>query len=323
MLSEPGFSMRKIVMIHANQGQKISFLNDNLVVKDKEGKIILQYTCHRVFIIYIIGGFTVTSGLIERGRRFGISFVFLTAGYKFYESIPYASRGNTMLVSRQYTSNINGQIAQKIVENKILNQRKALLSLRKYKDGIVMIDKRLESLVEPIDDLATLLGIEGTVAKIYFNRVFEEANWQGRQPRVKNDVINLLLDIGYTVLFNYVDAMTSMYGFDVYKGNLHQEFYKRKSLICDLVEPFRVIVDLKIRKMYNLKQISEDDFICQRGRYMINFKSKTNYGVEFAKEINDYSICIYRYVKGYYRWFMTSEDISKMPMAEVVKNDFN
>ena len=100
--------MRKIVMIHANQGQKISFLNDNLVVKDKEGKIILQYTCHRVFIIYIIGGFTVTSGLIERGRRFGISFVFLTAGYKFYESIPYASRGNTMLVSRQYTSNING-----------------------------------------------------------------------------------------------------------------------------------------------------------------------------------------------------------------------
>ena len=156
MLSEPGFSMRKIVMIHANQGQKISFLNDNLVVKDKEGKIILQYTCHRVFIIYIIGGFTVTSGLIERGRRFGISFVFLTAGYKFYESIPYASRGNTMLVSRQYTSNINGQIAQKIVENKILNQRKALLSLRKYKDGIEMIDKRLESLVEPIDDLATL-----------------------------------------------------------------------------------------------------------------------------------------------------------------------
>ena len=99
-----------------------------------------------------------------------------------------------MLVSRQYTSNINGQIAQKIVENKILNQRKALLSLRKYKDGIVMLDKRLESLVEPIDDLATLLGIEGTAAKIYFNRVFEEANWQGRQPRVKNDVINLLLD---------------------------------------------------------------------------------------------------------------------------------
>jgi CRISPR-associated protein Cas1 len=250
MLTEPNFAARKIVMIHSNKGQKISFLNDNLVVKDKEGKIILQYTCHRIFIIYIVGGFSVTTGLIERGRKFGISFVFLTGGYKFYESIPYKSRGNTILVRRQYETNMDFEIGQNIVKNKILNQRDALQSLRKYKEGVKLIENSLAKVNEPISDLSTLMGIEGTAAKVYFNRVFDMIEWNGRQPRVKRDIINLLLDIGYTVLFNYVDALVSIYGFDTYKGNLHQEFYNRKSLICDLVEPFRVIIDLKIRKMY-------------------------------------------------------------------------
>lgn len=323
MLSEPNFLARKIVVINFNQGQKISFLNDNLIVKNKEGKIILQYTCHKIFIIYIVGGFSVTTGLIERGRKFGISFVFLTGGYKFYESIPYKSRGNTILVSRQYKTSIDFEIGQKIVENKIINQKNALQSLRKYKDAIDLIDKNLDKLSKPIEDLTILMGIEGTAAKIYFNRVFDVLQWKGRQPRVKKDIVNLLLDLGYTILFNYIDALVSMYGFDTYKGNLHQEFYNRKSLICDLIEPFRVIIDLKIRKMHNLKQISENDFIVQKGRYMINYKSDMNYSVELAKEINNHSICIFRYIKSYYRWFMTSDDINKMPIVKVKKNDNN
>ena len=323
MLSEPNFAARKIVMIHANQGEKITFSNDNIIIKDKEGKIILQYTCHRIFIIYIVGGFSVTTGLIERGRRFGISFVFLTGSYKFYESIPYKSRGNTMLVRRQYHTDIDFEISQIIVKNKIINQKKALQSLRNNNDGVDLLNNSIIKLDDPIRDLSTLMGIEGTAAKVYFNRMFNTVDWKGRQPRVKRDITNLLLDIGYTVLFNYIDALVSMYGFDTYKGNLHQEFYNRKSLICDLVEPFRVIIDCKVRKMYNLRQISEENFICQKGRYMVNYQSSINYGTEFAREINKHSICIFRYIQGYYRWFMTSEDINKMPIVEVVKNDID
>lgn len=323
MLSEPNFLARKIVIINANQGQKISFLNDNLVVKDKSGKIVLQYTCHRIFIIYIIGGFSITTGLIERGKKYGISFVFLTSGFKFYASIPYKSSGNTMLVRRQYTTAIDFQIGQTIVKNKILNQKRALSKLRVHKEGVDLLNKSLEKLEEPIEDLSTLMGIEGTAAKVYFNRVFSDMDWNGRQPRVKRDITNLLLDIGYTILFNYIDALVSMYGFDTYKGNLHQEFYSRKSLICDLVEPFRTIVDLKVRKMHNLNQAPESNFICQKGRYMVNYKSKINYTSVFAEEINNHSQCIFRYIRDYYRWFMISEDPSKMPMVEVEKNDSN
>ncbi len=57
---------------------------------------------------------------------------------------------------------------------------------------------------------------------------FKDFEWNGRQPRVKRDKINLLMDIGYTVLFNYIEAILNIYGFDIYKGNLHKEFYKKK-----------------------------------------------------------------------------------------------
>lgn len=228
-----------------------------------------------------------------------------------------------MLVRRQYQTNIDFEIAKVIVKNKIVNQKKALQSTRKAKDGVDLLNKILAKFDEPINDLSTLMGLEGTAAKVYFNRMFDMMDWKGRQPRVKRDITNLLLDIGYTILFNYIDALVSMYGFDTYKGNLHQEFYNRKSLICDLIEPFRVIIDCKIKKMHNLNQISTADFILQKGRYMVNYKSKTNYGAELIKEINSYSACIFKYIQRYYRWFMTSEDISLMPVVEVVKNDSN
>lgn len=323
MLTKPNFLAKKIVMVHINKGEKLSFANDNLVVKEKSGKTLIQYTCHRIFIIYIVGGFTITTGLVERGRNYGISFVFLKPSYKFYASIPYESRGNTQLVGKQYTTDISMPIAQQLVKTKLTNQRKLVAQLRLSKEVISSLDELILKLDEPVANLATLMGIEGTGAKIYFKEVFGTLGWQGRQPRVKRDIINLLLDIGYTILFNYIDAMTSIYGFDTYKGNLHQEFYARKSLICDLVEPFRVIIDKKIRKMYNLGQVSEENFICINGRYNINYKSKFHYGGELAKEVNQHSACIFDYMQAYYRWFMTSTDVKLMPAGRIYKNDTN
>jgi CRISPR-associated protein Cas1 len=51
-----------------------------------------------------------------------------------------------------------------------------------------------------------------------------------------------------------------MYGFDVYVGILHTQFFHRKSLVCDLEEPFRPIGDAAILKAMNLGQVSEKDF---------------------------------------------------------------
>ena len=165
------------------------------------------------------------------------------------------------------------------------------------------------------------MGVEGTCAKIYFNRIFKEFGWQGRQPRVKRDEINLLLDIAYTILFNYVEAVLNIYGFDVYKGNLHQEFYKRKSLVCDMVEPFRPIVDYKIRKLINLGQIKNYKFEKINEQYRLNWKDSSNFVKLILEEILDYKGCIFDFIQGYYRWFMKGSEIDKFPKAVLINDN--
>ena len=52
--------------------------------------------------------------------------------------------------------------------------------------------------------------------KLYGNQdnltYFDNVQWNGRKPRIKNDYINVTLDIGYTILFNIVDAIEERFG---------------------------------------------------------------------------------------------------------------
>lgn len=99
-----------------------------------------------------------------------------------------------------------------------------------------MLDDMTRLLDNELDYLE-IMGIEGNAARVYFPRIFDNVNWNGRKPRVKNDYVNVTLDIGYTMLFNLVDAILQIYGFDTYYGVFHRCFYMRKSLVCDIMEP--------------------------------------------------------------------------------------
>ena len=123
--------------------------------------------------------------------------------------------------------------------------------------------------------LNELLGIEGLAAKIYFQALFEDFNWQARRPRAKQDAINCLMDIGYSLLFCFIEGLLLVYGFDVYLGVYHRHFFffQRKSLVCDLVEPFRPIIDYTIYKAFKLNQIKEKDFSIIQNQYFLFSKN--------------------------------------------------
>lgn len=112
-----------------------------------------------------------------------------------------------------------------------------------------------------------------------------------------------------------------IYGFDIYKGNLHKEFYKRKSLVCDMIEPFRPIIDYKIRKMYNLNQVNNFSFKIQNGQYMLNWKESSKFMVLILEEIIEYKGVIFDYIQKYYRWFMKDNSIDKFPKAILKKEN--
>lgn len=308
MMTLPDFEKKQIIFVFLNIGEKISFSNDNLVVKDKDDKTKLQTTCYRIFALFVIGEFSITTGLVQRAQKFTFPIYLLTGSMKLYDKIGYSMDGNVILRGKQY--NYKGlELARFIVRNKVLNQLEVLKSRRNKSDDLRNTIEKLSLYIERVsdtNDLQELMGIEGNAAKIYFKHEFDNVEWKGRKPRVKNDYVNSALDIGYSVLFNIVEALLDIYGFDTYCGFLHKEFYRRKSLVCDMVEPFRVIIDEVVRKGINLKQIKEEDFNNVNGSYRLKWEKNRSYILLFVKAVLDYKKEVFLYFQSFYRAFMKS-----------------
>ena len=315
MLTKPDFIKKKIVLVFANDGEKLSFKNDNLIVTNKNNEIKLQQTCYSLFAIFLAGNTSITSGLIQRSKRFGFSIMLFSSSFKLYSYINFALGGNTFLRKKQYSTTKGTAIANKIIINKIKNQCEILKRLRNkdIAEAIENLDLAIQRLNYNDYQINEIMGLEGTTAKVYFNRLFKDLGWQGRQPRMKRDEINLLLDIGYTALFNYLEAVLNIYGFDIYKGNLHQEFYNRKSLVCDIIEPFRPIVDYKIKKIIKLGQTKNYKYDTYQGQLSLGWKDSANFLENILNEIVRHQELIFIYIQQYYRWFMKDQNINTFP----------
>ena len=321
MLERPDFVKKQIIFLFANRGEKISFKNDNIVVTDKEGKIKYQVTCYLVFVMFVVGDTSITSGIIRRAKKFGFVICMMTQAFKLYAIIGNRMEGNTLLHRKQYQYE-QSDIAQFLVENKIRNQRQALNTFRKKsianKEAIAKMDEYLQVLKEEKIDTNSLLGIEGSAARVYFPQMFDNVNWKGRKPRIKSDYINTTLDIGYNLLFNMVDSLLQVYGFDVYCGVYHKEFYMRKSLACDLMEPMRPMIDLTVRKGINLGQCKQDDFQVLQNQYVLNYKKSASYVSFLMNTILDNKEAMFLFIQQYYRAFMKNKDIEQYKSFEVI-----
>lgn len=306
------------MFVFFNQGEKLSFSNDNLVVRTSEGKIKFQCTCYRLFLVFAVGHCSVTSGLIQRSKKFGFSIVMLTQSFHPYQNIGFSLEGNTLLRKAQYSYD-SVELACHITANKVTNQRNLLMSIRNKNDkqleAIACMDSYLKK-IPYAQDLQSLMGLEGAASRIYFTNYFNNVVWTRRAPRTKCDMINALLDIGYTLLFSFVDALLSCYGFDVYCGVMHRSFYMRKSLACDLVEPFRVLIDAQIRKAVNLKQCKEEDFLKSNGRYLLKWEKNAEYISWLAQPLIVHKSDIHSYIQSYYRAFMKHNPATAFPVAD-------
>ena len=316
MLNANDFKKKQIVFLFTNEGDKLSFLNDNIIVKNKEGGIKYQSTCYRLFMICVVGNISITSGLIQRSKKFGFSICLMTTTFKVYEILGARMEGNTLLRKHQYEYTEN-DIGRKIEQNKIKNQSQILKNIRGknqiMKEGIELLDKMVVQLEQQLAYLE-VMGIEGNAARVYFSRVFDNVDWKGRKPRIKNDYVNVTLDIGYTMLFNIVDAILQVYGFDTYYGVFHKCFYMRKSLVCDLMEPIRPVVDYQVRKSINLGQCKENDFEVINNRWCLKYKSNPQYIQFLMNAILEYKDDIFLYIQQYYRFFMKRKSVSEIPV---------
>ncbi|MEG2243721.1 MAG: CRISPR-associated endonuclease Cas1 [Muribaculaceae bacterium] len=169
------------------------------------------------------------------------------------------------------------------------------------------------SSIKEIESYNDLMGIEGYVAKNFFIAYFEKQSWKGRKPRIKCDPLNATLDIGYTILFNFIEVFARMFGFDIYIGIYHRLWFKRKSLICDLMEPFRCIIDSQVRKAFNTSQCKDSDFNIVKNEYILKIEKNKDYCKMFYDVLVLRKSDIFIYMQGYYRCFMQRKNTELYP----------
>ena len=208
---------------------------------------------------------------------------------------------------KQYNGFDDKKCSRCVVKNKISNQlallkEKKRLTVSAYEEAMKEVSSKIARAEEK-----TLLGIEGSYSKDFFQTYFKGMNWQRRMPRAKIDEYNILLDMGYTFLFNFVDALLRLYGFDTYKGFYHKLFFQRKSLPCDIMEPFRCLIDRQLLKSFNLGQINEKDFDWENDRYYLKYENSQKYAEFFLSAIIARKEDIFNYVKSFYRYAMGAQ----------------
>ncbi len=85
---------------------------------------------------------------------------------------------------------------------------------------------------------------EGHAAKVYFNALF------GMDfTRTAENVTNAALNYGYSLLLSTFNRCIVANGYITQLGLFHDNVFNQFNLACDLMEPFRPIVDLKVKKM--------------------------------------------------------------------------
>ena len=312
MLQFPDFNEKQILFIESFDQKNISFQNENLIIKE-DWKIKKKVSLYKIFTIFLIWETTITSVLIRKFQDFWVTLILLKKNFLPYLVIWNETEWNFILRKKQYekTEEEMLEIAKNIILLKVNNQLKLLKNIRNKQ---WFIKKDIESIKEIIlkipnsETYENLLWYEWNIAKLFFKNYFWPIDWQRREPRTKRDIQNLLLDIWYTYLFHFIEALLRLYWFDNYYWVYHRTWYQRKSLALDLMEPFRCIIDRELLKAYNLKQVNRKDFKFQNWAYILPWENSKKYSWIFLKAIMNNKKEMFFFIKDYYKYFMKGRE---------------
>jgi len=151
-------------------------------------------------------------------------------------------------------------LQKQIVSAKIQSQIDFFTSLNKpeLKEAI----SKLHKFQRELENNHSIAIIEAKASRIYFlyysKLIPERLDFTSRRggglsmrKRYAGDVINSLLNYGYSVLASYITKYVNAVGLDAYYGFFHKSHSSYKSLVYDIIEPFRWLVEFTVIKLSN------------------------------------------------------------------------
>lgn len=226
----------------------------------------------------VFGNVTVGSAAVRAFLEAGIPVLWLTAGGWLTGFATGMPAKNIELRARQHRAAAVGapEVAAAFVAGKIRNCR--TLIRRHGGEEAASAVSQLADLARAAADtppLESLLGIEGTAARIYFDRFgtliknageLGDFDFDGRSRRPPRDRLNALLSFAYALLTKDATVATIAVGFEPYLGLYHRPRFGRPALALDLAEEFRPLVaDSTVLTAVNNGEIQRDDFVERAG----------------------------------------------------------
>lgn len=192
----------------------------------------------------------VTASLLCELTRRKVKVIFCDEKHNpIFELMPTSLRYDTSGCLKKQTEwkEENKQaVWTEIVRHKIYQQM-LVLEEREYSEQASMLFEYMSGL-QPGD----VSNREGHAAKVYFNSVF--GSDFSRQS--END-INAALNYGYSMLLSAFNRELSACGYSANLGINHKNEFNHFNLSCDLMEPFRPLVDRAVLEM-NVKNFTKE-----------------------------------------------------------------
>ena len=286
-------------------GAKVGRSGAELTVETRDGekhKVRIGDTSH----VALFGAVQISTQAVQDLCDRGIPVVYLSSGGWFYGITRGMDHKNVELRRRQFTAAESPdralQIAKRLVSVKIKNCR--TLIRRNASEPPARTLERLKELVGSSEDatsLESLLGIEGTAARVYFEAYGEllkppkedgssalSFDFDGRNRRPPKDPVNALLSLGYAMLAKDLTIALQSVGFDPYLGFYHQPRYGRPALALDLMEEFRpLIVDSVVLSAVNTGAVKLSDFIRRGGAVTLTSAGRGKFLRAYERRIDE------------------------------------
>ncbi len=224
-------SFRTVVI---SKQSKLSYKNRFLVVKQGSDEKYIHLSEIDTIIVDSIS-VSISTYLLKELSDNKINIIFCDEKHNpFGELKSYYLSHNVskkILLQTKWSQREKNNLWQEIIKNKITNQA---LQIRKIKS------QNYNLLLSYVNEVVSgdKTNREGHSAKVYFNTLFTK-----KFVRNENDSINAALNYGYAILLSSFNKEIVSNGYLTELGIHHKNEFNPFNLSCDLMEPFRIIID--------------------------------------------------------------------------------
>lgn len=268
-----------------SQGTRIGKSGE--VIQVREGDDLKQQVrLGELSQVNLFGNVQLSTQAVQSFCAAEVPICYFSQGGWFYGITSGLNSRNVFLRHRQFLSaeheGLALRIARKLVAGKIRNQR--TLVQRNHIEPPEDALRQLRALAEKAETAAaveTLLGIEGSAARVYFGEFAGmlksperddkahqadsnefQFDFTQRNRRPPRDPVNALLSLAYSILVKDLTITCYALGLDPYWGFYHQPRFGRPALALDLMEPFRsLIADSAVLTAINTRMVTSADFV--------------------------------------------------------------